>query len=75
MYPVKQFNHGKADYGNDPGYENTNEDLGKIPCQETNYTDDQDNEKEFVLLVERGHVLPVVSKLYFSQGYKDNQVL
>jgi hypothetical protein len=60
MYPVKQFNHGKADNGNDSGYDNTNEDLGKIPCQKTNYTNDKNYEKKFILLVKGAHFSIVV---------------
>jgi len=59
MDPVKKINQRITDNGNNSGYNYADNDLGKIPCQKTNYARDQYDEKEFVFLVDCFHILIV----------------
>jgi len=55
MDPVKKINQRITDNGNNSGYNYADNNLGKIPCQETNHADEKNDEKKFVFLVHRGH--------------------
>jgi len=59
MDTVKKINQRITDNGNNPGYNYADNDLRKIPCQKANYASDQNDEKEFVFLVDCFHVLIV----------------
>ena len=64
MDPVKKINQRITDNGNNSGYNYADNDLGKVPGQKTNDANDQDDEEEFVFLVECLHVLIVRVQKY-----------
>lgn len=59
--PVKQPNQRVTNYGNDSCNEDADEDLRKIPGQETNHANDKDDEKKLVFLIHSAHASVVVS--------------
>ena len=52
---VKQLDQRITNDGNDSCYDDTDEDLRKIPGKETNNTNDKDDEKKLVFLVQSAH--------------------
>jgi len=60
--PVKQPNQRITNYGNDSCNEDADEDLRKIPGQETNHANDKDDEKKLVFLVQSAHASMVTNK-------------
>ena len=55
MDPVKQLNQRITDDGNNSCNDDADEDLRKIPRKETNNTNDKDDKKKFVFLVQSAH--------------------
>jgi hypothetical protein len=58
---AKQLNQRITDDGNDSCNDDADEDLRKIPGKETDSTNDKDDEKKLVFLVQSAHTSSVVS--------------